>query len=144
MRAIERKLDSKACAVVWFSAWRYEKEEHLIVPLLDSVREGEGLVKWSDARRPSKARRMAKEVAATVGKAAESLLAGFTIKAGIPGGPELSYDINKSITRADKNDADDIAARVPRSFYHASFNAMSDAFGKFLGGNKERRISCIC
>ena len=24
---------------IWFNAWRYEKEEHLIVPLLDSLRE---------------------------------------------------------------------------------------------------------
>ncbi|MGH3037778.1 MAG: P-loop NTPase fold protein, partial [Gaiellaceae bacterium] len=33
---------------VWFNAWRYEKETHLIVPLLDTVREA--LLKWSDAQ----------------------------------------------------------------------------------------------
>src|SRR5688572_10323180 len=46
MRAIDTKLNTKQCAAVWFSAWRYEKEQHLIVPLLDVVREG--LVNWHD------------------------------------------------------------------------------------------------
>jgi predicted KAP-like P-loop ATPase len=39
MRAIEDKLDSSRAVSVQFSAWRYEKEEHLIVPLLDTIRE---------------------------------------------------------------------------------------------------------
>ena len=47
MQAIKSRLNPKNCAVVWFSAWRYEKEQHLIVPLLDVVREG--LMDWYDA-----------------------------------------------------------------------------------------------
>jgi predicted KAP-like P-loop ATPase len=33
---------------VWFNAWRYEKEEHLIVPLLATVREA--LLRWSETQ----------------------------------------------------------------------------------------------
>jgi hypothetical protein len=138
MEAIERKLDKSRCAVVWFSAWRYEKEQHLIVPLLDTVREG--IVRWADANTDNNATQTAKKVAATVGKAVASLLAGFTLKAGIPGGPEISYDINKTLTMGDKFDELDMAARVPRSFYHASFDALRRAFGEFTGEQDERRI----
>src|SRR4051794_10891446 len=46
MRGIAQRLSHANCAVVWFSAWRYEKEPHLIVPLLDVVREG--LMTWHD------------------------------------------------------------------------------------------------
>jgi len=45
MQAIERQLGDSSIPV-WFNAWRYEKEEHLIVPLLDTVREA--LVEWAD------------------------------------------------------------------------------------------------
>ena len=38
MRAIRARLPATAAICVDFSAWRYEKEEHLIVPLLDAVR----------------------------------------------------------------------------------------------------------
>src|ERR1043166_2948298 len=48
MRAIEGDLDSTHAIPVQFSAWRYEKEEHLIVPLLDTIREA--LVVWSEER----------------------------------------------------------------------------------------------
>src|SRR5215213_8545114 len=37
MQAIEARLDDNLTIPVWFTAWRYEKEEHLIVPLLDEV-----------------------------------------------------------------------------------------------------------
>jgi energy-coupling factor transporter ATP-binding protein EcfA2 len=128
MEAIEGRLDKAKIATVWFSAWRYEKESHLIVPLLDVVREG--LVKWLDENQTAseEVKKITKQVAATVGKAIASLLAGFTLKAGVPGGPEISYDVNKAITLADRFDEADIAARVRRAFID------------FTGANGERRI----
>ena len=40
MRAMQTTLAANPTVVpVWFNAWRYEKEEHLIVPLLDTIRE---------------------------------------------------------------------------------------------------------
>jgi predicted KAP-like P-loop ATPase len=140
MEAIAGRLNRANCAVVWFSAWRYEKEQHLIVPLLDVVREG--LMTWHDENTGAseQLRQTAKQVAATVGKAIASLLAGFSLKVGVPGGPGISYDVNKAITRADKFDEADMAARVPRSFYHASFQALREAFAEFVGKGGERRI----
>lgn len=140
MQAIKSRLNPKNCAVVWFSAWRYEKEQHLIVPLLDVVREG--LMDWYDANQdvPAQLGQAVKKVAATVGKAIASLLAGFSMKVGVPGGPEVSYQVNKAIAQADKFDEADMAARVPRSFYHASFNALHEAFAEFVGKDEKRRI----
>jgi predicted KAP-like P-loop ATPase len=46
MQAIESQLNSDEIVTVRFSAWRYEKEEHLIVPLLDTLREA--LVEWAE------------------------------------------------------------------------------------------------
>lgn len=40
MRAIKDKLSGRSDVVtIWFNAWRYEREPHLIVPLLDVLRE---------------------------------------------------------------------------------------------------------
>jgi tRNA A37 threonylcarbamoyladenosine biosynthesis protein TsaE len=40
MRQIERQLgDDDSVVTAWFTAWRYEKEPHLIVPLIDVLRE---------------------------------------------------------------------------------------------------------
>src|SRR3954463_2792873 len=64
MQAIEDRLDNDRIVPVRFSAWRYEKEEHLIVPLLDTVREA--LLAWS-AGRPDRGQR-AHQTAATIGR----------------------------------------------------------------------------
>jgi hypothetical protein len=145
MEAIDRRLNRRDCAVVWFSAWRYEKELHLIVPLLDVIREG--LVNWLDANTGAAeaVRQSTKSVAGTIGKVIESLLTGFSLKAGVPGVLEVSYDANKVLTRANQFDAADVAARVPRSFYHASFRALREAFARFTAadpaaGQPPRRI----
>jgi hypothetical protein len=140
MHAIEACLDRNRCIPVRFSAWRYEKEEHLIVPLLDVVREG--LVIWADQRK-SRAKRLSQtalEVADTVGKSIYSLVAGFSLKAGVPNGAEISFDANKALSKGEQLAKEAEAARVPRSFYHASFGALSEAFLKFTGKEEQRRI----
>ncbi|MEP3276085.1 MAG: P-loop NTPase fold protein [Stappiaceae bacterium] len=140
MRAIESKLDKKTCATVWFSAWRYEKEEHLITPLLDVIREG--IVDWADrnANQSGNARDTAMRVASTIGKVVGSLMAGLSVKVGVPGGPQLSYDVNKALISADKFDEADMAARVPRSYYHASFVALQHAFSQFTERGARRIV----
>jgi hypothetical protein len=104
-----------------------------VVPLLDVV--WEGLMDWYDANQdaPVLLSQSVKNVAATVGKAIACLLAGFSMKVGVPGGPEVSYEINKAIAQASKFDEADMAARVPRSFYHAAFKALQKAFSEFVG-----------
>ncbi len=132
MRAIESRLvdtDQATTATVWFSAWRYEKEAHLIVPLLDVIREA--VVAWAAKTPRPKAKAAALRLASTIGKVSISLLAGFSLKAGLPGVLDASFDANKALTRADAFDAQDQAARTPRSFYHAAFSALKDAFAEF-------------
>jgi KAP-like P-loop domain-containing protein len=138
MRAIERGLDPARVVPVQFSAWRYEKEQHLIVPLLDTVREA--LVKWSDSHESEADKHVARRTAATVGKAMSAIVAGFSMNIGVPGAVKLSYDANKSLERATSLRRSQQAAAVPRSFYHASFRALEQAFEEFVGPKSDRRI----
>jgi ABC-type phosphonate transport system ATPase subunit len=135
MQAIDAGLDRNHMVSVWFTAWRYEKEEHLIVPLLDTVREA--LVQWAQARQaPSKAL----ATASTIGKVIHSLVAGFSLKVGIPGAVDLSFDANKSLAEAARLTKEDREAEVPRSFYHGAFRALNKAFADFVQEDPGRRI----
>lgn len=136
MRAIQAELEPASVVSVQFSAWRYEKEEHLIVPLLDTIRET--LVTWSDEHRAD--REAARRTAATVGKATTSILAGLSLRVGIPHAVELSFEANKALQAGREFRRRELEARVPRSFYHASFLALSDAFRDFVGEDAGRRI----
>ncbi len=140
MQAIQRKLDPGKTIPVDFSAWRYEREPHLIVPLLDTIREA--LLSWSKKNPGSQ--KQAVKTAATVGKAIYCLLAGMSLKVGIPGAIDLSFDANKALERADKffpfARTEKEKAEISRSFYHASFRALSQAFSEFVGNDSERRI----
>src|SRR5205085_5388072 len=46
LNLVKQGLTGEKIIVVDFSAWKYEKEQHLIVPLLDCIRDA--IVKWSD------------------------------------------------------------------------------------------------
>jgi hypothetical protein len=123
--------------VARFSAWRYEKEEHLIVPLLDTLRES--LTEWADHQADqSSAKETALKTARTVGKVATAIIRGISLKAALPGLVEMSYDANKSLTKS--SEPDELDLRTPRSFYHASFRALTDAFEEFSREDKDRRI----
>jgi hypothetical protein len=136
MRAIRARLSEPPTAdrvvPVWFNAWRYEKEEHMIVPLLDVLRDE--LVRWASKRPPrSSVRRSAMKAAAVSGRAARAIMAGMTLKVKAPswvGGPEVGFDGGKFLTELRKND--DKTANTPQSFYHASFTALDDAFRGFV------------
>jgi hypothetical protein len=78
------------------------------------------------------------KTASTIGKVIHSLVAGLGMKVGIPGTFEISIDANKALTQAKEIEDED--AKVPQSFYHASFNALHDAFSEFTGGDAGRRI----
>ena len=138
MQAIERELDPTRIVAVRFSAWRYEKEEHLIVPLLDTVREA--LLDWGAARPVQQDR--ARRTASTIGRVMRSILAGMSMKVGVPGAIDVSFDANKALTehRAGAPAADE--ADVSGSFYHASFRALREAFEDFTaaGPGPDRRL----
>jgi KAP family P-loop domain len=80
MHAIRRRLDADETVVtLWFNAWRYEREAHLIVPLLDTLREA--LVDWAERPGRDRDRRDRVLAAATVARAARAILAGLSVTA---------------------------------------------------------------
>jgi hypothetical protein len=144
MEGIARQLEPRDDVVqVWFNAWRYEQEPHLIVPMLDTLREG--LLDWAarptvgDAQRRSWATR----AAAAASRAALAVLAGVTLQAAVPIiGLSASIDANKSVAawRSDSEDQARASAEEPRSFYHASFRALRDAMREFVGKGAGRIV----
>jgi hypothetical protein len=130
MRTIERQVKEKPDVMlsVWFNAWRYEREEHLIIPLLDHLREA--ILAWGKAEGGGASRR-AENAAALFSRASRALLRGLTIKGGLPG-IEGTLAFEKVLEP-------DGASERPASFYHAAFCDMRDATKDFVGAN-ERRI----
>jgi KAP family P-loop domain len=137
MDAVEARLDAAHAIPVRFVAWRYEREEHLIVPLLDTIRDA--LLAWSDEADESDAV-VSRETAGKIGRVLRAIVAGTSVKIGVPGAISVSFDANKALGAGDEMSREDAEARVPRSFYHASYAALRDAFTVFAGPNTDRRI----
>jgi hypothetical protein len=136
MQAVEARLDHDRAVPVRFSAWRYEKEEHLILPLLDTIRDA--LLAWGE-QRPGNVK-ASQRTARTIGRVMHAIVAGTSVKIGVPGAIDVSFEANKAL-EADRRLSDASAeARVPRSAYHASFRALRDAFEEFAGPESNRRI----
>jgi hypothetical protein len=136
MDAIQRSLNEELSIPVQFSAWRYEKEPHLIIPLLDAVRDA-----LSDlADKEPAGQETARRTATTIGKVARSLLAGLTISAGVPGAMQVSLKANEALSAVDNLDQTAREANTPKSFYYAGFRALKDAFSEFAKTYPRRRM----
>ena len=136
MRTVARSLESDAVIVVDFSAWRFEREPHLIVPLLDCIRDA--LLRWAESRKTLKDR--AFEVARTIGQATVALLNGFSLEVGLPEVVKASFDANKALEAGGRMSEAQRQARIPRSFYQASFKALEEAFREITGNGMQRRF----
>jgi KAP family P-loop domain len=136
MEAIEKRLDSARAVPVSFSAWRYEKEEHLILPLLDTIRDA--LVVWGEEQ-PRNAQ-ASQATARTIGRVMRAIVAGTSVKIGVPGAIDVSFEANKALEAGRRMSQERAEARVPRSSYHASFRALKQAFEEFAGPEAKRRI----
>lgn len=143
MDSVRAKLNPVNTVVVEFSAWRYEREEHLLVPLLDTIRES--LVDWAaqqkDKDPASPLATAALTAASTIGKIATSILAGLSLKVGLPGALELSFEASKALEKAKEVSqpvagATDVKRQVaergtatfPQSVYHACFRELRATF----------------
>jgi hypothetical protein len=132
MQAIARELRPHAQIVqVEFNAWRYEREEHLIIPLLDNLREA--LAKWSRDHADRPEAPIARRAASAVGRAARALFMGLTVSAKVPFVAEASLDLARVAEGFDEQ-----AAEEPTSFYHTSFRSLERAIADFVAD--ERRI----
>jgi KAP family P-loop domain len=132
MRTIERRLaGDDGVVTVWFTAWRYERDPHLIVPLLDVLREALDKRAQSDSG-------WAREAAAGVARAARVFTAGLSLSVGVPGfGAGL--DAGKIIAAIEaENDG-----TKQLSFYQAGFVMLQDTIRKLSGGGSRRVVIFI-
>lgn len=133
MRAIERQLAAQEDVIpVWFTAWRYEREPHLIVPLLDVLREELDQRAADEPVDQGPARR----AAAAVARAGRAFLAGLSVTATLPG-VGATWDPGKTIAALEANDKN---GTEPLSFYHAGFVMLRDAIREFSADGVRRVV----
>jgi hypothetical protein len=128
MRAIEKILAAdKSVVRVWFTAWRYEKDPNLLLPLLDVIREA------LNAQDDGKSR-WARDAAVAVGHAGEAFLAGLRLSSSLLG-VEADFEPGKMI------EAFKALRKRPRplSYYHAGFSMLRHAIHG-LSANGTRRV----
>jgi hypothetical protein len=137
MKAVQQELGADEGIIpIRFNAWRYEREEHLIIPMLDVLRDT--LAAWSpkEAAEPTGADREKATLIRTLARSARALAAGLSIKAGLPGALEASWEATKVIEDWQGNRPDNGNGNRPddgpQSVYHASFSALERASRDFL------------
>jgi len=132
MKAIEKRVASDKTVSVWFNAWRYEKEEHLIVPLLDTLRDD--LLTWG---KKHGAEDRAREAAKGIGRAARALVAGLSLTVGVPS-VKFGFDGGQAL--------EEFRRKPPEratSFYFASFTELQATLEKFFKGEEGRVVVFI-
>jgi hypothetical protein len=135
MRAIWERIDQESIVPVWFNAWRYEREPHLLVPMLDILREA--LVTWGQEQgRSAYLKRLAGTTAARVSRATRAIAAGISVSARLQV-LDASYEPGKALEEWRRSDPDN--ATHPKSFYHAGFLEMESALETFTR-HRGRRI----
>jgi energy-coupling factor transporter ATP-binding protein EcfA2 len=133
MHAVERLLKAQDDVVpVWFTAWRYEKEPHLIVPLLDVLREALEKRAATEADEHGTVKR----TAAAIARAGRAFLAGLTVSARLPG-VDAQWKPESTIAALK---ADDNVGAESLSFYHAGFVMLRDAIREFSAGGTRRVV----
>jgi len=94
MRLIQDEVaKEKTAAAVWFNAWQYEKEEHLIVPLTATINKELAQKTWPDKL---------VDGAKSIGDALRAIAYGFSIKGkvGIPLISEAEVNLSPKDTNA--------------------------------------------
>ncbi len=135
MQAIKRELERYESVVpVWFAAWRYEREPSLLLPLLDVLREA-----LEDRAKAQDERGWAHDAAVAVSRAGLAFLAGLKLKAGLPGGVGVDWELGKTMEaiRADREKP------APLSFYHAGYRMLGEAIEKLSAGGTRRVVIFI-
>ena len=127
MRLTQKKVDGEPEAVaVWFNSWQYEKEEHLIVPLVATIKR-----KLESDLKTKKWSKSLKQGAERVRDALRAVAYGFSIKGkvGIPLAAEAEINLSpKDMIERYQDLLDDTV--LGRSLYF-------DAFERFEQCTKE-------
>jgi hypothetical protein len=122
---------------VWFNAWRYEREPHMIVPLLDTLREG--LADSAAAAKESPDAARLRKAAATVGRTARALAAGLTVKASLT---PVDVQFDPKRVMESWSDSKELADE-PLSFYHSTFRQMQAAIEDVTRDGRSRIVIFI-
>jgi len=129
MDAVRGRLaDDGRVVTVSFNAWRYEKDPHLIIPLLDVLRDA---LRERDRTRNAP---WARTAAVTVGRAGRALLAGVKLSVDAVPGFEIDFEPGKVLEDISRSDD-----KGPLSFYHAGFNLLGEALAD-ISANGARRV----
>lgn len=130
MQAVRRRLAGDDRVVtVCFNAWRYEKDPHMVIPLLDVLRDA-----LRDADRAGAAP-WARDAAVAVGRAGRALLAGVKLSVDAVPGFKIDFEPSKVIETASKSDS-----KGPLSFYHAGFAQLQRAIADISAGGARRVV----
>jgi hypothetical protein len=134
MKAIRERLSAEQHVVtVDFNAWRFEREPLLLVPLLDTIRDG--LLRWSTTTADIKGR--ARTAASRIGRVVEALAAGLSAGVQLPGGiASVNYDVGKGLDALSLSNR----AEGPKSLYVAAFAELEQAFKDFADGGIDRVV----
>jgi energy-coupling factor transporter ATP-binding protein EcfA2 len=124
MDAIKQQVKPMAAVVVEFNAWRYEREPHLIVPLLDTIRAG--LSEWAVNHPQDEKAAKVKSIAARIGRVIQALVRATTLEVGLPGAVKISMDPDKALKAI--NEGYDDPSASPQSLYYAAFEQLNSAF----------------
>src|SRR6266700_2951662 len=95
MDEIQRLLVGRGTIVVQFNAWRYEREPHLIVPLLDTIRAG--LAAWANRHGAGANAEKIRAIARRVGRVVRALVRATSVDIGVPGAVSISVDPGKAL-----------------------------------------------
>jgi hypothetical protein len=138
MDAIEARLTPTTSVVVRFNAWRFEREPHILVPLLDAVREG--LARWAVAHKdePTRAER-ARKVARRIGRVVRALATGVSAEVGISEAVKVQYDVGKAIDALNRPE-DELDGEQAQSLYFAGFLELERAFSAFAEDGATRVV----
>jgi hypothetical protein len=137
MGAIKTALPAAGLLTVDFNAWRFEREPHLLVPLLDTIRGAladraaqEEQSTGDGGEAPDVSPRL-RRVAGRVGRVVKALATGLSGSVGIPGAVTIKYDASAAITALDALapvSAPDSEDTAPKSLYVAAFGELRTAF----------------
>lgn len=134
MKAIQSTLPSDNVVVVEFNAWRFEREPHLLIPLIDTIQTA--LTTWSGSRDTTTKERV-RGMTTRIGHVVRALAAGLSGQVGIPGAVTIGYDLGNAIDALSVDRGD---SGQPRSLYLAAFMELTRVFEDFVHGGVTRIV----
>ena len=140
MDEIQRLVVGRGTIVVQFNAWRYEREPHLIVPLLDTIRAG--LAAWADRPAAGANAETIRTIARRVGRVVRALVNATSVNIGVPGAVSISVDPGKALDEMTAAGPAD-PATSPQSLYYGAFEELTSAFAGVHDAGVERIVVMV-